>query len=107
MREIIRFAVAESGLGAFIVAMSQKGILALEFNAKPSAMVKTLHEQFPEADLLNDQAAMRDIAGEVCRAVEQPFAGTNLPLDLRKTTYDVTIFTTLRSVDEGDPSSTS
>lgn len=38
MREVIRFAWGRSTLGAFIVALSEKGLVALEFGSHPAEM---------------------------------------------------------------------
>jgi AraC family transcriptional regulator of adaptative response/methylated-DNA-[protein]-cysteine methyltransferase len=60
MREIIRFAWGISSLGDFVVAMSEKGVVALEFSSMHTAMENALRIRFPDADLERSQ---EDLAG--------------------------------------------
>lgn len=51
MREIIRFAWGKSLLSDCIVAMTEKGIAALEFASSHTAMESALRIRFSDADL--------------------------------------------------------
>lgn len=48
MHEIIRFAWGASSLGDFIVAVSDKGIVALEFGSNRAESEDALRARFPE-----------------------------------------------------------
>jgi AraC family transcriptional regulator of adaptative response/methylated-DNA-[protein]-cysteine methyltransferase len=52
VRETIRFAWGNSSLGDFMVAMSDKGLLALEFSSRHAAIEDALRVRFPEADVI-------------------------------------------------------
>jgi len=69
MREIIRFAWGSSSLGDFIVAMSDKGIVTLEFSSMHTAMEDALRIRFPEAGLEGSQEELADVVGTVARAL--------------------------------------
>jgi AraC family transcriptional regulator, regulatory protein of adaptative response / methylated-DNA-[protein]-cysteine methyltransferase len=47
MREIIRFAWGISSLGDFMVAMSDRGLVTLEFSSRHSAMEEALQRPLP------------------------------------------------------------
>ena len=47
MREIIRFAWGTSSLGDFMIAMSKKGLVALEFNLRRAATEEALAFALP------------------------------------------------------------
>ena len=61
MREIIRFARGISSLGDFMVAMSDKGLVALEFSSNPSTTEHALQARLPEADITNRQHDLSDV----------------------------------------------
>jgi AraC family transcriptional regulator of adaptative response/methylated-DNA-[protein]-cysteine methyltransferase len=61
MREIIRFAWGTSSLGDFMVAMSDKGVVALEFNSHRAAMEDALRVRFPEADVIDGQEDLANV----------------------------------------------
>ena len=102
MREIIRFAWGISSLGNFIVAMSDKGFVTLEFSSHHSAMEHALRVRFPEADVVASQEDLIDILTKVGRAIEEPDFDPDVPLDLRGTPYEVEVWSMLRTIPVGE-----
>jgi len=102
MREIIELASGTSSLGDFVIALSDKGVVALEFGSDHAAIQQNLRERFPEAEILNDQAGLNSIVQNVSRAIEQPGFDVGVPLDLRGTPYEVEVWTMLRSIPSGE-----
>lgn len=102
MREIIRFAWGTSSLGDFIVAMSEKGLVALEFNSHRAAMENALRVRFPDADVVDSQTDLASVLEQVSRAIEEPGFDPGLPLDLRGTPYEINIWTMLQSIPVGE-----
>jgi AraC family transcriptional regulator, regulatory protein of adaptative response / methylated-DNA-[protein]-cysteine methyltransferase len=98
MREIIRFAWGISPLGDFVVAMSDKGIVALEFSSMHAAMEDALRVRFPEAELDWSQEELADVLEIVAGVIDNPGAGCDLPLDLRGTPYEVKVWLMLRDI---------
>jgi AraC family transcriptional regulator, regulatory protein of adaptative response / methylated-DNA-[protein]-cysteine methyltransferase len=101
MREIIRFAWGISPLGDFVVAMSDKGIVALEFSSMHAAMEDALRVRFPEAELDWSQEELADVLEIVADVIDNPGAGCDLPLDLRGTPYEVKVWLMLRDIPPG------
>ena len=98
MREIIRFAWATSSLGDFIVAMSDKGLVALEFSSQHSAAEDALRDRFPEADVVDSRTELADVLNTIQRAIEEPGFDPCIPLDLRGTPYEVEAWSMLRAI---------
>jgi AraC family transcriptional regulator of adaptative response/methylated-DNA-[protein]-cysteine methyltransferase len=85
MREIIRFAWGKNSLGDFMVAMSGKGLVTLEFGSNHTATEDALRVRFPEAELLDSQQGLADLVEQVNRAIEEPGFDPQISLDLRGT----------------------
>jgi AraC family transcriptional regulator of adaptative response/methylated-DNA-[protein]-cysteine methyltransferase len=98
MREIIRFAWAISALGDFMAAMSDKGLVALEFTSNRSATEHALNARFREADVINSQQDLKDVLEGVKRAIEEPGFDPAIPLDLRGTPYELEVWSMLRAI---------
>jgi AraC family transcriptional regulator of adaptative response/methylated-DNA-[protein]-cysteine methyltransferase len=101
MREIIRFAWDISSLGDFVVAMSDKGIVALEFSSLHTAMEDALRIRFPDADLERSQEELADVMEIVAGVIDDPASDCDLPLDLRGTPYEVKVWLMLREIPAG------
>ncbi|MGO4670216.1 methylated-DNA--[protein]-cysteine S-methyltransferase [Bosea sp. 2RAB26] len=105
MHEIIRFAWGNGSLGDFILAMSDKGIVALEFGASRSLMEDALRDRFPDADLQAHQDKLADAIKTVTGVIDDPARNCDLPLDIRGTPFEVTVWTMLREIFAGQTTS--
>ena len=101
MREIIRFAWGTSTLGDFMAAMSDKGIVALEFDSNHSIVESALRDRFPEADVIRSQRELTDLLEKITRAIEEPGFDPVLPLDMRGTPYEIDVWSMLRTIPAG------
>jgi AraC family transcriptional regulator of adaptative response/methylated-DNA-[protein]-cysteine methyltransferase len=105
MREIIRFAWGTSSLGDFMVAMSDNGIVAVEFSSHRVATEDALRARFLEADVIGNQSGMTGVLEKVTRAIKEPGLDFGVPLDLRGTPYEVGVWSMLRAVAPGETTS--
>jgi len=105
MREIIRFAWGIGSLGDFMVAMSDKGLVALEFSSSHSATEDALRARFPEADIIDGQQGLSDVLERANRAIEEPGFDPAVPLDLRGTPYEIEVWSMLRAIPVGETTS--
>lgn len=101
MNEIIRFAWGISSLGDFMVAISDKGIVAIEFSADHAAMESALQARFPDAVLEHSQDGLAGLATTVAGVIDDPATACDLPLDLRGTAYEVKVWQMLREIPSG------
>ena len=102
MREIIRFAWGTSSLGDFMIALSDGGLVALEFSARRAAAEDALRARFPEADAVHRQQELTDIVDRAQRAIETPGLDPAIPLDLRGTPHQVEVWSLLRAIPAGE-----
>jgi AraC family transcriptional regulator of adaptative response/methylated-DNA-[protein]-cysteine methyltransferase len=102
MPEIIRFAWGTSSLGDFIIATSEKGLVALQFAVHRAESEEALRLRFPDADVVDGQSELTELLEQVCDVIEQPERDPGLPLDLRGTPFEITVWTMLRSVPAGE-----
>lgn len=101
----IRFAVAESGLGAILVAETDKGICAIAMGDDPEALVHELQDRFPKANLIGGDAAFEARVAQVVGFVEAPQIGLDLPLDIRGTAFQQRVWQALRDIPAGETAS--
>jgi AraC family transcriptional regulator, regulatory protein of adaptative response / methylated-DNA-[protein]-cysteine methyltransferase len=102
MREIIRFARGIGSLGDFMVAMSDKGLVTMEFSSHHSAMEDALRARFPGAEVIHSQEGLTDVLEKVQQAIEEPGFDPSVPLDLRGTPYEIAVWSMLRAIPVGE-----
>jgi AraC family transcriptional regulator, regulatory protein of adaptative response / methylated-DNA-[protein]-cysteine methyltransferase len=105
MREIIRLARGTSSLGDFMVGMSDKGLVALEFSSSHAATAAALRRRFPAACVIHCQEGLTDVLERITRAIEEPPFDPTLPLDLRGSPYQVAVWSMLRAIPAGETTS--
>ncbi|KWF30872.1 bifunctional DNA-binding transcriptional regulator/O6-methylguanine-DNA methyltransferase Ada [Burkholderia pseudomultivorans] len=98
---VIRFAVGQCTLGAILVAQSERGICAILLGDDPDALVRSLQDQFPKAQLVGGDADFETLIAQVVGFVEAPSIGLNLPLDVRGTAFQERVWQALRGIPPG------
>ncbi len=98
----IRFAVAQSKLGAILVAESDRGICAISLGDDASALVRELQDRFPKAHLCGDDADFDARVAQVVALAEDPHRGLDLPLDIRGTAFQQRVWQALRAIPAGE-----
>jgi AraC family transcriptional regulator of adaptative response/methylated-DNA-[protein]-cysteine methyltransferase len=94
----IRWAVADTTLGAMLVAATDKGICRLSFDEDETAL---LH-RFPHAMILPGDEAMRALVAGAVMAVEQPGRMPHLPLDVAGTAFQQAVWAELMKIPPGE-----
>ncbi len=97
----IRFAVAQSSLGALLVAASDKGVCAILLGDDPHALVHDLQDRFRQAELIGGDQAFEQWVARVVGLIEAPHVGLDLPLDLRGTAFQQRVWNALRKIPPG------
>lgn len=105
MRELIRFAWGSCSLGDFIAAMSDKGLVAVEFSQNRGAMEDALRARFPDANVIESQDELAATLERVRHAIEEPQFDPTLPLDMRGTPYQLQVWSMLRALPVGETTS--
>lgn len=102
MREVIRFDWGTTSLGEFIFALSDKGLVMLEFSSHRPVMEAALRARFPEAELVHRQTELAEVRGRLAHAIEAPGLDPGVPLDLRGTPYELDVWSMLRAIPAGE-----
>jgi len=98
----IRWTVAATSLGPLLIAATAKGLCRVSFDED----VTSLHARFPRADIREDMGDMATLAGRVVAHVEQSSENgvprAEVPLDLRGTAFQETVWAALRAIPPGE-----
>jgi AraC family transcriptional regulator of adaptative response/methylated-DNA-[protein]-cysteine methyltransferase len=97
----IRFATGESALGAVLVAMTDRGVCAIELGDDRDALVRHLRQRFGTAELEEDGAALADMLARVVAQLDGPRSDFFLPLDVRGTAFQERVWGALKEIPVG------
>jgi len=97
----IRYAHGQSSLGDFIIAQSERGLVAFEFTRVGIDTVATLRQRFPDASMVQDAESLAATVAALARVVDEPDHDPALPLDLRGSDYETKVWALLREISAG------
>jgi AraC family transcriptional regulator of adaptative response/methylated-DNA-[protein]-cysteine methyltransferase len=85
----IRYGIGQTSVGTILVAVSDKGTVAIAIRERPdeNALIAALQARFPLATLRLDRAGTREAVEAVVDFVESPRGNIALPLDIRGTEF--------------------
>lgn len=95
---VIRWTVAESSLGAMLIAATAKGLCRISFDEGEG----DLRHRFPRADIQPADDAFAALAAEVVALVDKPGRRDDLPLDVRGTAFQQAVWEVLRTIPPGE-----
>jgi AraC family transcriptional regulator of adaptative response/methylated-DNA-[protein]-cysteine methyltransferase len=96
--ETIRWAVADSPLGPMLVAATSRGICRLSFDEDESALAARFHA----ATILPDDGSIAELVEGALKAVREPLAMPDLPLDVAGTAFQEAVWQELRRIPPGE-----
>jgi AraC family transcriptional regulator, regulatory protein of adaptative response / methylated-DNA-[protein]-cysteine methyltransferase len=96
--ETIRWAVAETWLGAMLVAATDRGICRLSFDEDEEA----LRRRFPHARIERGGEELHALVGRAVAAVAAPERPHDLPLDVRGTAFQEAVWRELARIPSGE-----
>ena len=99
--EAIRYALATTAEGELLVAATAHGICAIRIGDDQAALVEALRNEFHDADIKQDDAALAAWLDLVRRHVEGASRHLELPLDISATAFQIAVWRTLRSIPRG------
>jgi AraC family transcriptional regulator of adaptative response/methylated-DNA-[protein]-cysteine methyltransferase len=95
---VIRWAVADTVLGPMLLAATEKGICRLSFDEDEAA----LRDRFPHATIVPGDADFMALLEAAIAAVAQPARMADLPLDVRGTAFQESVWRELCRVPAGE-----
>jgi AraC family transcriptional regulator of adaptative response/methylated-DNA-[protein]-cysteine methyltransferase len=93
----IRYAFGDSSLGPFVAALSAGGLACVAFDAGPAE----LEARFPDADLVEDQAALGETIDKLVIMIDHPENDAALTLDLQGSEFECRVWNALREIPAG------
>ena len=94
----IHWAVAQTSLGAMLVAATDKGVCRLSFSEGREA----LEARFPKATLVEGGAEFAALLDMVIAAVEAPGDFAHIPLDVKGTAFQEAVWRELQRIPAGE-----
>ena len=101
MKETIRYAWGTSSLGKFIAARSERGLVALEFGKREGPLTSALKSLFPDAELVEDSACLKETVERATSLIEHPAAGISVALDMRGSDFEREVWSALQEIPTG------
>lgn len=97
----IQYAIAPCFLGWVIVAVSDRGICAIEFGDNPETLPLQVQQRFSKARLEAGGPELSAIIDLVISLIETPEIEVELPLDIQGTAFQQRVWSALRSIPSG------
>ena len=102
--EEIRYGTGKCTLGHLLVASSDEGIVTIMIRKKAGLLLPELQQRFPKASLLRDDRGCRALVAKVVKHVAAPVDPFDLPLDIRGTDFQQSVWREVRKIPFGQTS---
>ena len=103
--EEIRYATGRTALGLILVACSDEGIVSIIIRDKAAQLRAELKPRFPKAHLVHDEKACKAVVRKVIEYIASPVGSFGLPLDMRGTSFQRSVWEEVRKIPIGESSS--
>jgi AraC family transcriptional regulator, regulatory protein of adaptative response / methylated-DNA-[protein]-cysteine methyltransferase len=97
----IKFTVGSSPLGKLLVATSEKGLCRVSLRASAAELVRALCARYPGARITRDDRALAPLRSVILRQIAGRPAGHRVPLDLRGTDFQQSVWKELLRIPSG------
>jgi AraC family transcriptional regulator of adaptative response/methylated-DNA-[protein]-cysteine methyltransferase len=98
----IRYTLADSPLGALLVAATDRGICSIAFGDSDEALVEELRATFPRAELKQMDRELSYAIDAVVGGLKENAGALVLPLDVRATAFQQRVWRELQSIPRGE-----
>ncbi|MUV13460.1 methylated-DNA--[protein]-cysteine S-methyltransferase [Noviluteimonas gilva] len=102
--ERIRWSIVDTALGDALVATTERGICMVELGRDPAGLERSLHMEFPQAQLERVDAGRDEFLAPRVRAVADVLAGkqAHVDLDLLGTAFQKKVWDALMRIPRGE-----
>jgi AraC family transcriptional regulator, regulatory protein of adaptative response / methylated-DNA-[protein]-cysteine methyltransferase len=98
----IRYSIVSTQLGKLLIATTERGLCAVRFGDRESALISELRHEFRAAAISRDDQALRPVAGEVQALLRGGTAAARIPLDIQGTAFQQQVWNMLRGIPRGE-----
>ncbi len=93
--------LAASSLGIILVAVSTEGVRAVQIGDDEASLELELQKRFPEETFAPADDDAKEIARQVVSVIEESGADLDIPLDIRGTAFQKSVWSALREIPPG------
>ncbi len=97
----IGYTIVDSPLGRLLLAATERGVCAVCLDDDDAFLQEVLREEFPEADIAHDDAALRPWVTELLAHLEGQRPHLQLPLDVQATAFQWRVWQELCKIPAG------
>lgn len=101
----IFFTIENCTLGRVLIATTERGICSVRLGDSANQLEQTLRDEFREAQIFRDDARLAPAVRTVLQQLEGKAASEYLPLDIRATAFQCSVWEKLRRIPIGNTSS--
>jgi len=99
----IRYSIMATQLGKLLIATTARGLCAVRFGERESALAGELRREFRAAEILRDDEGLQPLANQVQSLLrEGPVAAAKIPLDIQGTAFQQKVWKALREIPRGE-----
>ncbi|MBO0739212.1 MAG: bifunctional DNA-binding transcriptional regulator/O6-methylguanine-DNA methyltransferase Ada, partial [Alphaproteobacteria bacterium] len=99
--QTIRFATVETPLGWALVAATERGICMTALADDRESLAAELRQRFPAADVIADDAGLKEWSDRIVQFITTPDRNLELPLDIRGTAFQARVWRALQKIPLG------
>ena len=103
--ETIRFVTVATALGWALDAATERGICMTALGDDRDSLAAALRQRFPLAELVAEDAGLKQWADRIVRFITAPEQNLDLPLDIRGTAFQARVWRALRKIPLGKTAS--
>jgi AraC family transcriptional regulator of adaptative response/methylated-DNA-[protein]-cysteine methyltransferase len=103
--ETIRFVTVPTPLGWALVAATGRGICMTALCDDRESLAAALRQRFPQAQLVAEDAGLKQWADRIVRFITAPEQNLDLPLDIRGTAFQARVWRALQKIPLGKTAS--
>jgi AraC family transcriptional regulator, regulatory protein of adaptative response / methylated-DNA-[protein]-cysteine methyltransferase len=100
--ETIRYTITDSPLGRMLVGATDKGLCRVQFNDDDAEAEKDLHDYFPQATLVRDDAGLGEEVRSVLQHIRESASASGLPFHVRATAFQQRVWKALTEIPRGE-----
>jgi len=98
---LIRYAIVTCPLGWLLVAATDRGICHISLGDSAPKVERAFRSEFPAAELVHDDAALRDWVTRLTAHLDGRERQLDLPLDVRATAFQLRVWKALQAIPYG------
>jgi AraC family transcriptional regulator, regulatory protein of adaptative response / methylated-DNA-[protein]-cysteine methyltransferase len=99
--QTIRYVTVETPLGWALVAATERGICMTALADNRETLESSLRQRFPAAEVIADDAGLKDWADRIVSFITAPGRNLDLPLDIQGTAFQAQVWRALRKIPLG------